>query len=171
MPPRTSPTAAPPTAIAAHTPIAFVRSAPSSNVVVMIDSAAGAISAAPSPWTPRKTISASEVGASPFSERGDREDDDADEEDPLAPHQVAGAPAEKQEAAEGERVRVDDPLQVGVRHLQVFLDRGQRDVHDRRVEDDHELRHADEAEHEPRVHVVVVRGARVAASSLMRRAP
>ena len=63
----TSPTAAPPTAMAAQTPIAFVRSAPSVNVVVMIDSAAGAMSAAPSPWSPRKTMSASDVGASPFS--------------------------------------------------------------------------------------------------------
>jgi hypothetical protein len=48
-------------------PIAFVRSAPSSNVVVMIESAAGAISAAPSPWRPRNTMRASEVGARPLS--------------------------------------------------------------------------------------------------------
>ena len=93
----------------------------------------------------------------PVEERCDREDHDADEEDALAPDEVACAPAEEQEAAERERVRVDDPLQVGVRHLQVFLDRRQRDVHDRRVEDHHELRHADEHEHEPRVDAVVVR--------------
>ena len=115
-PPSTRPTAPPPTAIAAHTPIAFVRSAPSANVVVMIESAAGAMSAAPRPWSPRKTMSASEVGASPFEQRRDREDDDADEEDPLAPDEVARAPAEQQEAAERERVGVHDPLQVGVRH-------------------------------------------------------
>ena len=35
--------------------------------------------------------------------------------------------------------------------LQVGLDGRQRDVHDRRVEDDHELREADEAEDEPGV--------------------
>ena len=41
MPPRSRPTAPPPTAIAAQTPSAFVRSAPSANVVVTIESAAG----------------------------------------------------------------------------------------------------------------------------------
>ena len=60
------PTAPPPTAIAAHTPIAFARSAPSANVVVMIESAAGATSAAPSPCSPRQTMRNSELGASPF---------------------------------------------------------------------------------------------------------
>ena len=89
----------------------------------------------------------------PVQERRDREDHDADEEDPLAPDEVTGAPAEQQEAAEDERVRVDDPLQVGVRHLEVGLDRRQRDVHDRRVQDHHELRHADQHQHEPRVDV------------------
>ena len=156
-PPSTRPTAPPPTAIAAQTPIAFVRSAPSANVVVMIDSAAGAMSAAPRPWSPRKTMSNSELGASPFSSDATVKIDDADEEHALAPDEVAGAPAEEQEAAEHQRVRVHDPLQVGVGHVEVRLDRRQRDVHDRRVEDHHELRHADEHEDEPRVDVVVPR--------------
>ena len=85
----------------------------------------------------------------PVQERGDREDDHADEEYPLAPEDVAGAATEQQEAAEGQRVGVHDPLQVGLGHVQVGLDRRQRHVHDRRVEDDHELRQADEAEDEP----------------------
>ncbi len=93
-------------------------------------------------------------------ERRDSEDHDADEEDPLAPDEVAGAAAEQQEAAEDERVRVDDPLQVGIRHPQVGLDRRQRDVHDRRVQDHHELRHADQHEDEPRVDVTRARGCR-----------
>ena len=56
-PPSTRPTALPPTAIAAQTPSAFVRSEPSRKVVVTIDRAAGETSAAPSPWMPRETIS------------------------------------------------------------------------------------------------------------------
>ena len=48
-PPRTSPTAEPPMAIAAQTASARARSAPSANVVEMIESAAGEISAAPRP--------------------------------------------------------------------------------------------------------------------------
>ena len=65
MPPSSRPTAPPPTAIAAHTPIAFVRSAPSANVVVTIESAAGETSAAPKPCSPRATMRNSEDGASP----------------------------------------------------------------------------------------------------------
>ena len=76
----------------------------------------------------------------------------ADEEDLLAPGEVAGAAAEEEEAAEDQRVGVDDPLQVRVRHVEVLLDRRQRDVDDRRVEDDHELRQADEDEDEPGIH-------------------
>jgi hypothetical protein len=93
-----------------------------------------------------------------IQQRRDREDHDAGEEDPLAADEVACAPAEQQEATEDERVRVDDPLQVGVRHLEVALDRRERDVHDRRVEDDHELRHADEHQNEPRTDRVAVHG-------------
>jgi hypothetical protein len=47
--------------------MAFARSTPSAKVVVMIDSAAGATSAAPSPWSPRQTMSISELVESPFS--------------------------------------------------------------------------------------------------------
>ena len=88
-------------------------------------------------------------GRQPVQQRREREHDHAGQEDPLAPDQVAGAPAEQQEAAEHQRVAVDHPLQVGGREAEVALDRGQRDVDDRRVEDDHELREADEHEHEP----------------------
>ena len=51
-------------------------------------------------------------GREPVQERGDGEDDDAGEEEPLPAEQVAGAAAEEQEAAEDQRVRVDDPLQL-----------------------------------------------------------
>ena len=125
--------------------MAFVRSA--RKVVVMIESAAGAISAAPRPCSPRKRISVFPRRREPVQERRDREDDDAHKEDPLAAHQVAGSSAEKQETAERQGVRVHDPLQVGVRHLQVCLDLRQRHVHDRGIEDDHELRHAHQHEH------------------------
>ena len=53
----------------------------------------------------------------PVEQRGDGEDDEADEEDLLAPSEVARAPAEQEEAAEHQRVRVDDPLQVGLAEI------------------------------------------------------
>ena len=65
-PPRSRPIAAPPVAIPAQTPIAFVRCGPSGKVVVRIESAAGATKAAPRPCRPRPTISNSGVFANPF---------------------------------------------------------------------------------------------------------
>ena len=66
-PPRIRPTAEPPIAIAAQTPSALARSLPSANVVEMIDSAAGEISAAPSPCSARELISIPSLTASPSS--------------------------------------------------------------------------------------------------------
>ncbi len=56
----------------------------------------------------------------PVQERRGREDDEADEEEPLAAEQVTGTTAEQQEAAEDERVRVDDPLQVGLTQPEIL---------------------------------------------------
>src|SRR4029079_8727118 len=53
--------------------------------------------------------------------------------------------AQQQESAVGEDVAVDHPLEALLREAQVGLDRRQRDVEDRRVEDVHEL---DEPEQE-----------------------
>ena len=152
MPPSSRPTAPPPTAIAAQTPSAFVRSAPSLKVAVTIERAAGDTSAAPRPCSPRLMISQVEPVANRAQQRGGGEQHEADEEDLLPPGQVAGPAAEEEEAAEQQCVRIHDPLQVGVRHVEVLLDRRQRDVHDRRVEDDHELGEADEDEDEPGIH-------------------
>ena len=83
-------------------------------------------------------------------QRGGGEDDESDEEEPLPSQKVARASAEQQEAGEDERVRVDHPLQARlVLEAERRLDVRQGDVHDRRVEDDHELREADDYEYDP----------------------
>jgi hypothetical protein len=64
-PPSTSPTLNPADALAANTPRARLRSAPSGNVVAMIDTAAGTVSAAPTPCSPRATTSGAAEGARP----------------------------------------------------------------------------------------------------------
>ena len=74
------------------------------------------------------------------------------EEETLPAEEVSGAPAEQQEATEEERVDVHDPLETRGREMKPTLDRRQRDVDDRRVEHDHELRNADQNEDEPAVH-------------------
>ena len=57
MPPKSTPAAAPLPPIAPQIPSALLRSEPSSNVVVMIESVAGEMIAAPSPCTARAAIS------------------------------------------------------------------------------------------------------------------
>ena len=71
--------------------------------------------------------------------RADRKDDEPAHEDDSASEDVRESATEQHEAAEDERVGADDPLQVVLREAEVDLDRGQRDVYDRDVEDDHEL--------------------------------
>src|SRR4029079_25662 len=76
-----------------------------------------------------------------------------EENSSLRPRGVAAPPAGEREAAEGQGVRVDDPLEIGLAEPKVLLDRRERDVDDRRAQDDHELRHADENEDQPRIDV------------------
>ena len=82
-------------------------------------------------------------------ERADREDDQAGHEDHAAPEDVGETTAQQQKAAEDERIRADHPLQVLLREAQVFLDGRQRDVDDRDVQNDDELRDAEERQCKP----------------------
>ena len=75
--------------------------------------------------------------------------DHAEQEHALATEQVAEPAGQQQEAAERDEERVDDPGEVALGEVEVVLDRGQRDVHDRRVEHDHQLRQADDDERQP----------------------
>ena len=68
------------------------------------------------------------------------------------PKRSAARPPSSRNPPNTQRVGVDDPLQRAGREVQVGLQRGQGDVHDRRVEDDHELAEADDGEHEPGIH-------------------
>ena len=69
IPPSSTPAAPPAPATAPQMPSARLRSAPSANVVVMIDSAAGETIAAPRPWTARAAIShVSDCARPPASE-------------------------------------------------------------------------------------------------------
>src|ERR1700722_333832 len=55
-PPASTPTVAPLAPMAPQIPSALLRSAPSGNMFITIDSAAGSTAAAPRPWTPRMMI-------------------------------------------------------------------------------------------------------------------
>ena len=84
------------------------------------------------------------------AERGGAgEADEADDERALAADVVGDPAAEEEETAEGQGVRRDDPLLVGVGDAEGRLRRRDREVHDRGVEDDHELRDADDQQGAP----------------------
>ena len=148
-PPSRTPATAPNAPTAPQAPSAAFRSLPSAKVVVRIDSAAGVMIAAPSPWKARAAIRAPSLQATPGDERGGGEEDDADEEEPAPAEEVSRTPTQQQEAAEEERVGADHPLQVLLGEAQVGLNRGQGHVHDRDVEHDHELHQEEQCEPEP----------------------
>ncbi len=81
--------------------------------------------------------------------RGGSEQDQPGEEDFLAADQIAHPSSEQQEAAEGDQIRVDHPREVALGEVQVVLDRGQRDVDDRRVEHHHQLAEAQHSQCDP----------------------
>ena len=114
-------------------------------MLVSVDRAAGEIIAAPIPWAKRAPMSSELAVGQAADQRRAGEDDQAGDEHAAAAEQVGHAAAEEQEAAVGEDVAVDDPLQALLAEAEVALDRRQRDVEDRGVEHVHEL---DDAEQE-----------------------
>jgi len=82
----------------------------------------------------------------PSQQARDREDRQADLEDAQSPEDVAEAPTQEQQPAEGEGVRVEHPGEARGREPEIGLDVRQRDVHDGRVEHEHELGDEDDAE-------------------------
>ena len=132
----------------AQVPIAFPRSC-AGKALVMIDSVAGNIKAAPMPWIARLPTSAAVGGASPAVAEAPAKKTTPNEEGPAAAEDVAEPAARDQQHGEGERVGVDGPFERRQRRSEVLLNRGQRDVHDRVVEHDHEQRETHRAERPP----------------------
>ena len=82
-------------------------------------------------------------------ERARCEQGQARNEEASAAEQVSEPAPEQERTAEEDRVGGDHPLQALLREAEVGLDRRQRDVDNRDVEDDHELRSDDEREGAP----------------------
>src|SRR5207302_10112869 len=82
-------------------------------------------------------------------ERCAGEDEKADDEHAPPTKDITEATTEQKKTAEGERVGAEHPLEVRRRKVQAALDRWQRDGHDGRVENHHQLRRRDDNEREP----------------------
>ncbi len=145
-PPSSRPAAAPPAAIAPQTASAFVRSS-TLGEGGRDDRQRGGGDQCGAEALQRAGADEHRVrGREAVDQRRDGEDRRTGDEQPSAAEKIGHPPAQQQEAAEHQRVAVDDPLQGGVGDVQVGLDRRQRDVHDGGVENDHELREADDDE-------------------------
>ena len=84
------------------------------------------------------------IAGEPADERAQGEHRQSGDEHALATEEVAEMSTDEQEAAEEQRVCPDHPGQLAIGESEVALDRRQRHVHDGEVEDQDELRHAQE---------------------------
>ena len=145
-PPSTCPATNPIDAVAPYRPSALVRCWPSAKLVVISDSAAGATSAAPAPWSTPGGDQQGRVAGQAAGQRGGREREQAGHEHGPPAEQVGGPAAEDEQAAEGDGVAGDHPLHGGGRRVQLPADGRQRDVDDAEVQHDHERGHQNERE-------------------------
>ena len=86
--------------------------------------------------------------------REDREDDEADQIEPLSAIAVAEGAAQDDQRGQGQDIGIDRPLEVARRHAEPALDGGQGDVHDGVVEQDHALPDAHRDEGQPASRVI-----------------
>jgi hypothetical protein len=77
----------------------------------------------------------------PAKRRGEGKEADAGDEDALAPEPIPEVPGVQDRRCEQEGVRVDHPLEVGERRVEVTLDARERDIDDRDVQQEHEDGH------------------------------
>lgn len=137
--------APPPAETAANTPKARFRSGPSGKVVVIRASEVGEAIAPPTPWRARAASSCQGSWAKP-PRREARVKSRIPAMNTRRHQDVAYPAAQQEQAAEGERVGAQYPGEVGGAEVEGGLDMRERDVHDRRVEDDHELACGDDGE-------------------------
>ena len=104
------------------------------------------MTAANAPCRARALKSMAEFWARPPSAEAAANPMQAHDEHALAAEVVGDAPAQQQEAGEGQRVRREHPLAVGRRDVQGPLRRGQGDDDDGGVEHHHQLGDGDDAE-------------------------
>jgi hypothetical protein len=147
-PPAITPTPPPIPVIVAYTPSARFRALPSGNVTEISDRAAGAAMAAPIPWAAREAISHHERVANPPASEA-RLNTRIPRMNMRRRPKMSPEPAEQQQAAEGDGVGVDHPLQPGPREVQGALDVRQRRVDDQLVQHQHQLGHGDDGKGQP----------------------
>jgi hypothetical protein len=90
-----------------------------------------------------------EVGCTTAHCGGNREANQASEQEVLAAEDVSKTTAKEQQRTKSERIRRDHPLTIVIRKAKIHLGRRQRNIDDCRVEHDHQLRNAKHGENRP----------------------
>ena len=148
-PPSRTPTAPAAPETAPQTPSALLRSAPSVNSVVTIESADGEMNAAPNPCAARAAINSPRVDGESRGQRGHGDRRQPGHEHTAAAQEIRGATAQQQKPTERDYVRVHHPRQVLVGEVQPLADARQGHVHDRGVENDDQLRDRQQRQRDP----------------------
>ena len=130
-PPRNTPTAPPLAAVVLHTARARVRARRSVYTERQQAQGSRRQQRRSDPLHRSRRQQHAAVRRYPAGQTRGREDQSADQVDPLAAEMVAEAPAEQDQAAQRQQVGIDHPLQIGRAEMQPTPHRRQRDVHDR----------------------------------------
>src|SRR3954453_21221054 len=139
MPPSSRPIAAPPPAIAPKIPNAFPRSSGLVNVVVSSDSADGASRAPNAPCNARAATRTPKLCAAPPSADAIANPSNPITNVHLRPNRSAMRPPRSSRLPNASAYAVTTHWRFFVAEAERVLSRRQRDVHDRRVEHDHQL--------------------------------
>ena len=109
----------------------------SANELLMIARLPGTSSAAPNPCAGAGGNQLTYAGSKSAPRGRESEKRDTDQENAASSVVISEGSADKQKRREQERVRFDDPLHVNDRRVQVRLQRRQRHVHNRAVDERH----------------------------------
>ena len=108
--------------------------------------------APPMPCRPAGGDQRARVRRQPPGQRGEREQHQPDQVELRRPYRSASEPGAEHQRGQRQRVDVDHPLELAERRPQIGRDVGQRDVHDRDVDQEHEGAGADRDQREPFAH-------------------
>ena len=117
-----------------HVPMARPRSSSVKELLIMAR-LPGTSNAAPIPWSARSRNQATDTASEPARGGRRRENYHADNEYSAPAITVSQRTAHEEKRGEQERIRFNDPLHADDSGLQIFLERGQRDVHDGAVDE------------------------------------
>jgi len=120
---------------------------------VTMESAAGSTKCGAQPLQSSHRDQEAVTGRKARTQRGGGEQPEPHHRDAAPAEQIGGTAAQQQEAAEGQPVGGDHPLQVRFREVQLPPDRRERHVDDREIDDRHEVGHGQHCEGAPAVNL------------------